>query len=220
MFPHRPLNSLPAEDYNMIPVELFTAQHCVNCGKNYEEINNMGRLACYIHPGIAQFITMSNGYYYSCCNQSVGSRGCTRADHINEVYSLYDQEERDDALFSKAIVTIPIIYFQYGVKNPINDAVLYRPGDKQTSLVVKLPLTTISEVHIDISEKKEELYEAVNESSILSKIYVDSNMDVTNQEKALDMKWRNMLHVDKDREEERTLKNYDIPFVIIRRIAE
>ncbi len=53
---------------------------CKSCGRDYVDIDNVGRLACAYHPGVLDVVVDNRGVY-QCCGGRRGSHGCLPCDH-------------------------------------------------------------------------------------------------------------------------------------------
>jgi hypothetical protein len=198
MFQRRAFTSLPYSDRRLIPDEYLDEKECVQCGRLFREIEHIGRHACYLHPGESIYMLQYNDYRYTCCQRRNESRGCCRADHCS------------DDLMQRAIFVMPVIYFQYGFVVPLQSAILYDSRHSAANVVFW------GDMCINVGDKRMELNLAVPSSSILSMTYIDCDASQTKLEESLDLKWRHMLDDKADIDD---TKNYNIPFIILSRVA-
>ena len=218
--PLRPLKSLTMEEYNSIPDDYLSLKKCIQCGMNYKECENIGRLRCRIHTGTIEYDPHRNTSLYNCCQRPYDSSGCTKGDHMEGELPNEDLGDRRSIMEEWAILILPSIYLQYGIDCPLSSTILYNSsydrGEKELSY--ELPF---GRGLVELEKVKRSMKNIVTKSPFLSVVY--SKKGGNNGREELDMGWRNTLNDEdglegEDDEEEGVVKN--IPFLIIQRIKK
>lgn len=197
MIPRREFSTLSLPDRRMIPDVYLAKKKCTRCARLYCEIEHIGRHACFVHPGESIYQLRYNDYRYTCCQRGIDSRGCRSADHT---------DESDQSL----TLVIPLIYYQYGFTLPLQAAIIYDSRYDRRHVI------HLGDECINIGDKRADLSLAVESSSILSMTYVQCDASQLKLEQALDLNWRDELDNQADTD---GTKNYDIPFIIVSRVA-
>lgn len=114
-----PRTPITLEIYQLLPEYLRKEQPCRQCGANFKESENIGRLLCRIHPGI-RLIPKGRGSidaFYSCCGQFVSNggreRGCLQWDHHCEKFSESDGNIRLSQIQEAASIIVPHIFMRF-----------------------------------------------------------------------------------------------------------
>jgi hypothetical protein len=163
MFQFKAYDRLSSQELGLIPDDYTKTRQCLQCGRQYREIDNIGRYACRLHPGIAVLDVMKNGYYYTCCQKHIdSSNGCVRADHMDYELPVNCLETRHDAISSECIYAIPIIYFLYGIRQPVKQSVLYHSSQRVNIINTVKPFP----ISINVGEYREYIDRSVESSAI------------------------------------------------------
>jgi hypothetical protein len=83
-----------------LDVVLSAPRVCMRCNALYCERENIGRWQCIEFHPLDNYMTVHDRTY-PCCHQAVGSRGCVRADHTDEL--VYNCQPR---LVDRAIMSL------------------------------------------------------------------------------------------------------------------
>jgi hypothetical protein len=127
---------------------------CGRCQTEYREIDNIGRLKCWQHPGELQD-RQAREPEYTCCHSkdwfqpASGKTGCVRADHIPEP-EIRAYTERDDVpvpykyahRFLPVIVDKQLVPFSRMTKEQVDrQTLVFRRYDEQQALDKKMKLS-------------------------------------------------------------------------------
>jgi hypothetical protein len=109
-------------------------RRCVNCGVDYIEAQNVGRLQCRLHPCLPRYELATDSYVYDCCGyrdrpdaygRSIDEHGCAEADHMESELCDDDQYTRYKELFDFSLAIVPCGRFCFGHLPPLQRTVLY-----------------------------------------------------------------------------------------------
>ena len=230
MFKIRSIRELSQEELLLIPPELNESTKCLHCARLFREIDNFGRLACRLHPGVVQ-----NDSLYSCCKRPIYTSGCLRSDHIStkESLSIGNEYERHTALQNYSVIVIPSDYFYYGINPPLQETILWRSNGSGKTRLVKfvMPFNKTLVEEFDTENEKRELQKKYKKLPLLAHHYKKINSDVSQKKRMANAGWRNDISPnanddysssDDEGDEEKDLEKLskiDIPFVIIRRFV-
>ncbi len=134
------------KNIELLPPELTCWKRCEQCGRDYVEVDNIGRFLCAVHPGVK--LVNSNGQsYFSCCNRINTRDGCTRLDHTTERFTYQSIDERFNQIQAFSILILPNLLIPYLYGPLIKDRVLFSlPSDFSPSrntddiMAFKLPV--------------------------------------------------------------------------------
>lgn len=231
----RTLPELSLEERDMLPVWMKEIRECLHCPRPYRELDNMGRMNCFLHPGILVYDREVHISAYSCCGASIhGSIGCMASDHIplSSSLPLLCQEERDKALSQFSLAVVPTVYFHYGMKPPLQKTILRRePSQLPDSLTFQPSFSSTSSVgptiSLSISEERKKLEGLIKKDSAEKLIDQNSGTKFL-LKKRLDSGWRRSLADEYQSDDSLEdipesakggkMENIDMSFVIIKRI--
>ncbi len=119
------------KNIDLLPVELTSWRSCEQCGIEYVEVDNIGRLLCSVHPGV-KLLNSRGQSYFSCCNRLNAREGCTRIDHTTEKFSYQSIDERFNQIQAFSILVLPCILIPYLYGAPRKDRILFKLPDNFT----------------------------------------------------------------------------------------
>lgn len=113
------------KNIELLPIELTSWCLCAQCNTQYVEVDNIGRLLCFVHPGVKLLNTRGQSYF-SCCNRLNTREGCTRMDHTTEKFTNQSIEERFNQIQAFSIMILPSLLLPYLYGPPTKDVVLFQ----------------------------------------------------------------------------------------------
>lgn len=240
MFETRGVRDLTDKELLLVPAELNLTKICLYCSKKFSEVNNFGRLACRLHPGII----LEGEARFSCCQQHVSKRGCRRVDHSSEKISIEDEMERHHAIYQESVIVIPSAYFYYGILPPLPETILYHHRSSSSSsskerknllVTYKMPFNESLVQRFDIEQEVRQLRKKRKKLPILAHHHRDmTSKDLSNSRRMANQGWRDDISPntnitmggdsddddgDDDEKDLHNLLKIDIPFVIIKRVV-
>lgn len=208
---HRHLSELSAQECALLDGSYTRQRQCCHCGESYVEMQNLGRLGCRLHPGVAD-LDRYGQYVYSCCGRDAEDErgGCLRSDHMDQMPPTDDGEARHASLIggNKFVSVIPTVLFEYGVMRPLNETILARhdgrPVDRDIEVRYRLPFNSAHQPlpRYTLGEMVRTLSGQVTSNRLLSHIY---GIDDRGAEH------RNLMRYINDRWPESCLKKEDKP---------
>jgi hypothetical protein len=122
------MNKRPVH-YELLPREYTRDRLCALCGEVYVEGDHVGRLACWVHPGV-RVTDSPPSSRYSCCGRR-SDAGCVACDHLDLVLSRACIETRLHQLQQFAVKTWPAVLRRY-LPAPRGATVVYSlPSDER-----------------------------------------------------------------------------------------
>ncbi len=193
-------------EYEQVPPSYLEQHRCVNCHKEYRDLENTGRLRCRMHPGLVS-LEADGLYHYQCCGAVSGRGvvGCVRADHMEARTTVtQDQQARLDELADWGTCVVPTALFQYGVQRPLSECLLGHDSgepcntDKGAEILHYRFLFDSVEKEArqcDISEQRRLLRETVPTVPLLASLYCQSNKQESRRAmmEEIDEGWRETL---------------------------
>lgn len=120
------MNKRPVH-YELLSKEYTRERRCVLCGTQYVEGDHVGRLACWVHPGVRVTDAPPHSRF-SCCGRTSEEAGCVAIDHIDFQLSRCCLELRLRQLQQFAVKTWPAVLRRY-LPAPAARQVVYKLPD-------------------------------------------------------------------------------------------
>lgn len=222
--PHRALDALSPPEYLVVPEHYLRRRQCVHCGQDFCEYENLGQLRCRLHPGLAQYDARRRDFFYSCCRDSVESRGCVEADHLDEMPSLANQQERWAQLRAWSTLAVPVLLFRYGLVPPASPSQIWMRAQRQSERTQRLVLPFgDQQVVLQVRPIGEQLARQAAESPTLVRLLTEGDARVQRRDdtmRELDgSNWRQARAQNQPQgAEEVRAPSVFIPFVVIGRL--
>lgn len=238
---YRELGQLSLEEYERVSEDYRLYKRCAHCPLRFRQAENIGQFQCRLHPGVLTFDYGRHDDYYSCCGGDTNSIGCREADHIARDVDLCEDDEalRHEQLCEHAFEVVPCGLFGFGLMPPRRSSVKWESvgasGDVRRSCfaVSFNPALTEEFVHHSLAHQ---VSEQVQESPILlrtlsaASAHGDGGVRRSVALQRIENGWRTNLDDDagedmetEEREKERrratTRPDYDLPYLIVSRIA-
>lgn len=140
----------PMTRLDLLPDEWSRVRECVECGAWYRECDQVGRLACRVHPGVLLFRDARP--YFSCCGRENTSVGCLSIDHTTLRFARHPIERRLTEIQSFVTLTLPRVYLQrHYIVTPRDQTIVFTsPSNRsrqQTS--VRLTFDALARAHVN-----------------------------------------------------------------------
>lgn len=118
---------------DLLPDEWSRVRQCTECGACYRECDQVGRLACRVHPGV--LIVYQRRPYFSCCGRDNESRGCLPIDHTTVCFARHPVERRLSDIQSFVTLALPRLYLQrHYIVQPQDTTIVFVAGNHRKTV--------------------------------------------------------------------------------------
>ncbi len=135
------MNTRPVH-YELLPQEYTRERKCAQCGVTYVEGDHIGRLACWVHPGV-RLTDWSGDSRFSCCDRRTEEAGCLAIDHCDLIFSRASIETRLAQLQHFAIKVYPAVLSRY-LPAPRHQCVVYRLPERWSERPIVLEFDVLA----------------------------------------------------------------------------